>query len=170
MKNKSSFTKNDDSNWWKSLYEIRYKDGWREPPNIALKQVKFIEKSLCLDKNMKILDLGCGYGRHSIELAKRNYKSIIGLDYSSVLINAAKKEAKRQKVSVNFIKRNMLSMNFREEFDAILMMDVTFGIFSHTKNMLVIKKVADALKRNGKIFLDLFNIYSIHRFQKRVWY
>ena len=41
----------------------------------------FIEKELNFDRSLKIIDVGCGTGRHSIELAKRGYR-IMGVDLS----------------------------------------------------------------------------------------
>lgn len=168
--NKESLKHGNNTPWWKSLYTIRYKDGWREPYEITLKQSNFIAKSLELEKDLKILDLACGYGRHAIELAKMGYTNIEGLDYSEELIRAAKCAARKEKLQVQFIQGNMLTMKFKEKYDIIYLMDVSFGLFTNEKNILVLKKIANALKPKGKLLLELFNIYSIHKFQKKIWY
>jgi 2-polyprenyl-3-methyl-5-hydroxy-6-metoxy-1,4-benzoquinol methylase len=52
----------------------------------------FIEKELGFNKSLKILDIGCGTGRHSIELAKRGYR-ITGIDLSESQLKMAKEKA-----------------------------------------------------------------------------
>lgn len=53
----------------------------------------FIEKETGFDKTLKILDIGCGTGRHSIELAKRGY-CVTGIDLSDSQLARAKEKAK----------------------------------------------------------------------------
>ena len=52
-------------------------------------EVDGIEKILNLNKNMKILDLCCAWGRHCIELASRGFQYIIGVDISETFLNKA---------------------------------------------------------------------------------
>jgi ubiquinone/menaquinone biosynthesis C-methylase UbiE len=56
-------------------------------------EVDFIEQEINSDKSIQILDIGCGTGRHSIELAKRGYK-VTGVDLSDNQLESARKKAK----------------------------------------------------------------------------
>ena len=61
----------------------------------------FIEKEINHNKNIRILDIGCGTGRHSIELAKRGY-TIVGIDLSESLLKRAKEKASEQNLQIVF--------------------------------------------------------------------
>ena len=63
----------------------------------------FIEREIGRNKNARILDVGCGTGRHSIELAKRGY-TVTGVDLSESQLHRAKTKATEQKVDVDFRK------------------------------------------------------------------
>ncbi len=72
-------------------------------------EVDFIEKKINFDKSKKILDIGCGTGRHSIELAKRGYK-VTGIDLSESQLKRAKEKTGKEKVNVNFIRADARKM------------------------------------------------------------
>jgi len=122
-----------------------------------------------LKKDMRILDLACGHGRHAIELAKRGY-NITGLDYSDYLLSVARERAEKEKVKINFIKGDMRELPFEDEFDAIYMFYTSFGYFSDEDNFKVLKEVNKALKKGGKFLIDLSNpIKVIKNFQHESW-
>ncbi|HPR61325.1 MAG TPA: methyltransferase domain-containing protein, partial [Prolixibacteraceae bacterium] len=60
-------------------------------------EVDFLEQELAFDKTKRILDIGCGTGRHSIELAKRGY-TVRGIDLSEQMLSKACENAKAAKV------------------------------------------------------------------------
>ena len=62
-------------------------------------EVDFIEEELEFDKTKRILDIGCGTGRHAIELAKRGYK-VTGIDLSKAQLKRACEKAKAEGVEV----------------------------------------------------------------------
>ncbi|MDP3443326.1 MAG: class I SAM-dependent methyltransferase, partial [Ignavibacteria bacterium] len=64
-------------------------------------EVDFIENEIQHNKTLKILDIGCGTGRHSIELAKRGY-DVTGIDLSESMLAKARLNATDQNVKVNF--------------------------------------------------------------------
>ena len=61
----------------------------------------FIEKEINYDKAVQILDVGCGTGRHSIELSKRGY-SVTGIDLSEAQLQRAKQKASAQSLTIDF--------------------------------------------------------------------
>ena len=61
----------------------------------------FIEKEINFDKSLKILDVGCGTGRHTIELTKRGYR-VTGIDLSASQLNRAKEKAHAENLSIDF--------------------------------------------------------------------
>jgi cyclopropane fatty-acyl-phospholipid synthase-like methyltransferase len=110
----------------------------------AKKECDFIEDVLDIPKGSKILDVGCGIGRHAVELAKRGYKPT-GLDYSSTFLKKGKIYAKKEGVDIKFIERDMRSLPFKEEFDAVINMCTSFGYFEEEKDHLeVLRGIAHA--------------------------
>ena len=81
----------------------------------------FFEKEIHKNKETKILDIGCGTGRHSIELSKRGY-SITGIDLSESLLNRAREKAVEQNLSIDFQKHDARKLPFSNEFDLVIMM------------------------------------------------
>ncbi len=122
------------------------------------KEVDFIINAISLPPPAKILDLCCGYGRHSIMLAKLGYK-VVGVDLSDLYLKIAEKKAKKEGVKIEFIKSDMRELPFKEKFDAVINMFTSFGFFDDKQNMLVLKNAADALKPSGKFLLDVENKY-----------
>lgn len=157
--------------WWKDYFDEIYLKlySFLDNPEAVKKQCDFIEKALELKKDMRILDLACGQGRHAIELAKRGY-NVVGLDYSDYLLNVAKEKAKKEEVNVEFIKGDMRNLPFENEFDAIYNIFTSFGYFSDEDNFKVLKEVHKALKKGGKFLIDLSNpIAVIKNFQYKSW-
>ena len=136
----------------------------------AKKECNFIEDVLDIPKGSKILDVGCGIGRHAVELAKRGHK-LTGLDYSSTFLKKGKIYAKKEGVDIKFIERDMRYLPFKEEFDAVINMCTSFGYFEEEKDHLeVLRGIAHALKPKGKFLLDTVNKeYLIRHFQKKDW-
>ncbi|MFH1367554.1 MAG: class I SAM-dependent methyltransferase [Elusimicrobiota bacterium] len=141
--------------WWKCFftedylrqYEARYLTRAR-----TRKETRAILKILRPAAGARILDLACGQGRISIELAKKGYR-VTGVDYSKYLLSVARKRAGSRKI--DFIRKDMRKIGFREEFDIVINWFTAFGYFSDKDNESVLRKVHKALKKNGKFLLDL---------------
>lgn len=115
------------------------------------KEVDFIVKALGLKGNERILDLACGFGRHSLELARRGYK-VTGVDYTAAYIDDAVLNAKKENLDVDFILAHVLSLSYLEEFDVVLnMADGAIGYFdTEEDNLKLFDIISDALKPGGK--------------------
>lgn len=121
------------------------------------REVEFLEKRLLLKRGNRIFDCPCGHGRHSIELAQRGYL-VTGQDISPFFLGMAKKEARRLKVSVHWIKADMRNIQFKEEFDVALCLFSSFGYLeSDEEHQKALHQIAKALKRGGKFVLDVIN-------------
>jgi SAM-dependent methyltransferase len=129
------------------------------------KQCDFIEKILGLNNDAKILDLCCGHGRFTNELALRGY-DLTGQDINGYFLNLAEKNAGEMNLNINWIKSDMRDIPFSNEFDAVLNMFTSFGYLgSDDEDEKVISAVHDALKPGGKFILDYINKdFIIRRF------
>jgi len=116
-------------------------------------EVTGIIKLLKLKKKASILDVPCGYGRHTIKLAKRNFR-VTGSDLNSFHLSIAKKEAREKNLKIKFHKEDMRGLNYQNEFDALINMFYSFGFFATDKeNMLVLENFYEALKPGGKFLM-----------------
>lgn len=102
-----------------------------------------------------ILDLCCGLGRHSLELAKRGFK-VTGVDRTVQYLEKAKSEASEKDLSIEFIKDDMRNFKRANYFNAIIIMYTSFGYFEeHNDNMKVLYNSHSSLKKNGFLLIDL---------------
>lgn len=167
--------KNRDQKKWylpqSGLFDLNYLKIYEKKiltPERTLQEVNFIEKILNLKPRMEILDLACGAGRHSIELARRGYK-VVGQDINPLFLNIAKRRARKVGVKISWIQRDMREIPFKEKFDAIINIFTAFGYFEKEEdNQKVLFEIAKALKKNGVFLIDINNpYYIVSRFQPR---
>ena len=118
----------------------------------------FIEKEIGEDRSKKILDIGCGTGRHSIELAKRGY-SVTGFDLSESQLERAREKASALSLKVDFQKRDARVPHFHGEFDlAIMLCEGGFSLMETDEmNFAILKNAVDALKPQGKLIFTTLN-------------
>jgi SAM-dependent methyltransferase len=139
-------------------------------PRQTHREADFIESALELPKGAQLLDLGCGYGRHALELAARGYQ-VVGLDLSLPLLIRAADEAQRRALNVNFVHGDMRELTFEDQFDATYCVLTTFGYFDDDTNRKVAQGIAKALKPKGKLLLEVLNRdYVIGDLPARVWW
>jgi len=125
----------------------------------AKQHVQFALAAMELQPGQKVLDLGCGYGRHAMELARHRFL-VIGLDLSQELLKIAKQNACGQKLGIRFIRQDMRHIPFTGFFDAVFSFFTSFGYFDlDEENGKVIRAVSKALKINGQFFLDYLNVH-----------
>ncbi|MCX8160757.1 MAG: class I SAM-dependent methyltransferase [Candidatus Saccharicenans sp.] len=117
-----------------------------------------IEKEINFDKSLKILDVGCGTGRHAIELARRGY-SVTGIDLSESMLRRAREKARKDNVQVNFIQGDARALPFEGEFDlAIMLCEGGFSLMETDEmNFEILRSVTRALKPRRKFIFTALN-------------
>jgi SAM-dependent methyltransferase len=159
--------------WYREFFDDLYLRVYQplEAPEQVRREVDFIVKALDLPAGAKVLDLCCGQGRHSLELARRGFQ-VVGVDLSEALLYAARKRAESEGLSVTFLHCDMREIDFADEFDAVINMFTSFGYLeSEAEDEKVLGKVAQALKSGGKFLLDVVNRDRLVRdFQVREWH
>ncbi|MFA6255613.1 MAG: class I SAM-dependent methyltransferase [Candidatus Absconditabacterales bacterium] len=158
---------NNNQKWWSEEYGFfgefyiegdNSKEGYRVAQKQTLQQrttteVNGIIEILNLQAKSKILDCPCGYGRHSLELAKRGF-IVTGSDLNAKHLSVAKQKAEKSLEKIQFVKENMLDLEYNTEFDAIINMFYSFGFFENDEdNVKVLQNFFNALKPNGQFLM-----------------
>ena len=161
--------------WWRSLFGSIYlkTDGdVVEDHAMTQSEVDDILRMLELRKTDRILDLCCGQGRHSTELARRGFSNVVGIDRSRYLVRLARRRAKKAGLSVRFHEGDARRVGARrDEFDAVLLLGNSFGYFDKVEEDLsVLKGVARVLRPDGQVFLDVTDgVWMRQHFEPRSW-
>ncbi len=139
-------------------------------PQATQSEAEFVIDAMGLSPGAQVLDVGCGYGRHAMELAARGYH-VVGLDLSTPLLVRGGEEAHRRGLSINFIRGDMRELDFDGQFDAAYCLFSTFGYFDDETNKKTVANIARALKPGGRVLIEILNRdYVIADLPTRVWW
>ena len=137
----------------------------------ARKLINLILTALNLPAGSKILDICCGAGRHSVELARRGY-AVTGFDLSEFLISQANRnrdKIRTRNLKVKFLIRDMRKFDFRKKFDLALNLFTSFGYFENDiENFSVFKNASLSLKPGGFFVFDFLNGNYLKKHLKHV--
>ena len=98
-----------------------------------------------LERPHRILDLCCGQGRHALELARRGFSGVTGLDRSRYLIRLARKRAKQRHLVVSFHEGDARRFRLGEgEFNCVCVLGNSFGYFERPEDDLAVLEVSEA--------------------------
>lgn len=145
--------------WYEDLFEnyaMKYDN--EQFTQGTMGECDFIEKEILYDKTKKILDIGCGTGRHSIELTLRAY-SVVGIDLSESQLKRAKEKAAAKNLQIIFHRYDARNLPFNNEFDlAIMLCEGAFPLMETDEmNFQILKNAANALKSKGKFIFTTLN-------------
>jgi SAM-dependent methyltransferase len=147
------FKKWFSNNYYLELYKHR-------DDKEAIDLINLIQRSTSLNKIVKVLDVCCGAGRHSIEFAKRGF-DVTGFDLSKFLIGEANKQKnslKEKNIKVKFLIKDMRDFNFNNSFDLVLNIFSSFGYFEKDEeNFKVLSNVKSSLRKKGYFVFDFLN-------------
>jgi 2-polyprenyl-3-methyl-5-hydroxy-6-metoxy-1,4-benzoquinol methylase len=151
--------------WYEELFD-NYAESYEKESFVqgTAGECDFIEKELNYDKSLHILDVGCGTGRHSIELTKRGY-TVTGIDLSEAQIKKAREKAEENNLQIDFLVHDARNLPFQNEFDvAIMLCEGGFPLMETDEmNFEILKNVSDALKSSCKfIFTTLNGLFPLH--------
>ena len=145
--------------WYESLFENYGKKYDNENfTHGTIGECDFIEKEIDFNKSLKIIDIGCGTGRHSIELVKRGYK-VIGIDLSESQLERAKEKAKTQNLHIDFQKYDARNLPFKNKFDLVIMLcEGAFPLMETDEmNYEILRNATNSLKASGKLIFTTLN-------------
>jgi len=161
--------------WWKELFDSVYlkTDGDVVENDTNTKgEIDLLLRSTGIGADDRILDLCCGQGRHSIELAARGFRHVTGIDRSKYLIRLARSRARKRELTVTFKEGDARSPRIKEDsFDYIFMMGNSFGYFDREEDdYKVIETIKKALREKGHLILDITDgTWMMKNYEKRSW-
>jgi SAM-dependent methyltransferase len=122
-------------------------------------EVAFLVDALRLEPGMRVLDVGCGPGRHSIALAQRGM-NMTGVDLSPDFIALAREAGS----TATFVEGDVRALDYDAEFDALICLcQGGFGLLGGTDDEAMIERFARAVVPNGRIALTAFSSYFVVR-------
>ncbi|MEW5703178.1 MAG: methyltransferase domain-containing protein [Pseudomonadota bacterium] len=146
--------------WWRDLFDSLYlrTDGdVVENDANTIREVDILLRATALRPTDRILDFCCGQGRHSLELARRGFENVVGVDRSRYLIRLARRRAMKTSLKVTFHEGDARTFRSKNgNFDAVMLMGNSFGYFDNEEDDIrVLETVKEALRSHGTIALDL---------------
>ena len=156
--------------WFQRFFDADYVALLRDtsPPSKTRREVDFVVRTLRLPPGAQILDVPCGYGRHSAALARRGFR-VIGVDLSRAMIAEARRRW-TEGPRLRFIQKDMRRIRAAGEFDAVINMYTSFGYFSARENVAVLRRLTRALRPGGLILIDHRDPDHDARLPQRLWY
>ena len=141
------------------------------------REARFIAGALGLPEGARLLDLGCGYARHAVYLARWGYR-VTCFDLSEYLLERARERVESFQAGgrVELVRGDMRRLEYESEFDGAYMFFTTFGYFSDEENLDVLRRVSRALRPGGVFLVDQSNPVAamhsayLHGGSMRVWH
>lgn len=145
--------------WYENLLE-NYAEKYEKECFVkgTIGECDFIEKEIQSNKKLKILDLGCGTGRHTIELSKRGYH-VTGVDLSRNMLDKARSKAQSLGLEIDFQEYDARKLPFVHQFDLVVMLcEGAFPLMETDEmNYEILLGATRALKEKGKLVFTTLN-------------
>lgn len=152
--------------WYGSAFDVRSTQlPWNESTEEDVERVLGV---LQPKGGERVLDLGCGHGRHAIELTHRGFE-VVGVDLSQDMIDLATEGS--LDLDVEFWLADLRELTYADEFDLVLSLNSPLGYFEDdAQNRRAFETVARALRDGGRAFMQIPNVlHAEARLPERSW-
>jgi len=118
-----------------------------------------------------VLDLCCGVGRHSLELARRGFK-VTGVDRTQVYLIQAEQQAEQEGLKIEFVQEDMRNFCRPDSFDLVINLFTSFGYFEDIEeDRQVARNIHGSLKSGGTLLMDMSGKEIVARdFREHDWH
>ena len=148
----------DDEHISKGMLAAHLNPNWdaaTRKPEFLDKSVNWISEIAPSSQYKLLLDLGCGPGLYAERFNSAGY-SVTGVDFSKRSIAYAKEQTLLNKSTIEYHYQNYLTIDYIEQFDVITLIYCDYAALSITDRLILLRKVYQALKPNGKFIFDVF--------------
>jgi SAM-dependent methyltransferase len=152
---------------WKRLQPVIFDN---ERIGVAAKDIEQILSLIRIDAGAPVLDLCCGIGRHSLELARRGFR-VTAVDRTRAYLNCARKESVKEGLQIEFVQKDMRRFRRPGSFDCVVNLYTSFGYFENPRDdQRVLTNVYRSLRKGGTFVLEMMGKEIIARiFAEREW-
>jgi len=173
----------NDTEFWEHYAPIMFDDShWAEVPVVADGITRLLRFNLYgetdsetwqkpLESIPKVLDLCCGLGRISAELAGMGF-AVTGVDITESFLNAAKEDAEHENLNIEYIHADAREFVRKDFFDAVVNLYISFGYFQDQKDDIkVLRNVYESLKNGGSFIIEtLGKEIAVRDFVEAEWF
>jgi 2-polyprenyl-3-methyl-5-hydroxy-6-metoxy-1,4-benzoquinol methylase len=139
----------DKAELWLRFLDMKWRHGVQDA-----KAITTILKKYGIERG-NILELGCGNGRVSINLAKMGF-TVTGIDISSLCVHDAIKRAKKRKIkNVRFICGDIRNLNavVKRKYDVVISIWTSIGFYSKQTDKKIFQSISKLLKKKGIVMI-----------------
>jgi SAM-dependent methyltransferase len=154
--------------FWDTVAPVLFTERrWEDAPA----EVEQVVSLLKIEPGAHVLDLCCGVGRHSLELARRGFQ-VTGVDRTRLYLDRASKQAEAERLDIEFVQSDMRTFCRPDAFDAVVNLFTSFGYFEDPEDdRQVAMNVYRSLKPGGAFLIDMMGKEVLARiFRERDWY
>jgi SAM-dependent methyltransferase len=157
----------EDDAFWEAIAPFDFdKERWERAPGE-------VDRILALMKppaGARVLDLCCGPGRHSLELARRGFR-VTGVDRTAGFLEEAGRRARAEGLEVEWVREDMRRFVRPETFDGVINIFTSFAYFDdRVEDRLVLYNAWRSLKESGVFVVDTMAKEVVAReFRERTW-
>jgi SAM-dependent methyltransferase len=166
----------NDVEFWEEFAPIMFDDDhWAEVPEVADGIIRLSRlnpySGTTLKNSPKILDLCCGFGRISTELARRGF-AVTGVDITKTYLEAAKEDASSENLDIEYIHTDAREFTRPEYFDSVVNLYTSIGYFADPNDeLLLFSNVNTSLKTGGSFIIEtLGKEIAVLNFVETEWF
>jgi SAM-dependent methyltransferase len=157
-----------------AFFDSVYKEVWKGiiPAGLSEAETEFILNVCSLTPGSKLLDLMCGYGRHSLSLGRKGV-CVTAVDNLSSYIQEISETATKEDLPVNALVALAQRFEFgTEEFDAVICMGNSFSFFGGEEAQQLLQRIRTSLKTGGYLIINSWMIAEIvfKYFREKEWH
>ena len=155
-----------------SYFDGHYKDIWRAtiPEELTARETDFMLQYFSLQPGDKVLDLMCGYGRHTLALARKGIQ-LTAVDNLKDYIFEIDEISRKENLPVSTVQTDVLKYKTSELFSLVLCMGNSLNFFNEDDTCRLLSNVYNQLERNGNLLIHTWSLTEIaaKQFTPRSW-